>query len=150
MYLMPLPSRRRRSDTFSQKTSSFAPRIPTVKPIDSDGADSLLSSPDVKNRVDTDEVFPPDSASAINRRIEADTSSVDSFLSSPPTTHRVCQAHLISLHPKFDMFADRPCNGERIRQVRLLPCDKLWQNGSVVQSADGAGAVVILRGKHRE
>ena len=47
-------------------------------------------------------------------------------------------------------MADVPCRGKRIRQVRILSCDKLWRGQKALVPTDDGGINVILRDKHRE
>ena len=124
--------------------------FPSFKPVDSELTDSVLSSPDSKGLADLEEAPPSDSASRIALKKDLDLSPVDSSGSIPPTSIMVCQAHLVKLHPHLSTLIDSPCFGKRVRQVRLLSCDKLRRGSEVAKAVDGAGVLAILCGKHRE
>ena len=103
-----------------------------------EGADEDIASDQLSNRA------------SVNCLSSGDRSPVDSLSSIPSASTRVCQAHLVKLYPHFESVVDSPRNGKRIRQVRILGCDKLSQGGVAVKASDANGVSVILRGRHRE
>ena len=99
---------------------------------------------------DLDDVMPSDSASTIILNKSPDQSSVDSTAPFALSSSRVCQAHLVKLHPYLNVLSDIVCHGKRIRLVRLLSCDKLWQNGAACLASGDNGVSAVLCGRHRE